>query len=61
MTKRNQINVSLDSEKDKDIIDFLEDAPKSWIIKQALRLYMNQEKVATVPTNTKAEAEEIGF
>lgn len=34
------ISLKLHKEKDKELVDFLDGKPKSWIIKEALKMYM---------------------
>lgn len=41
---KTQINIKLDPIKDQDIIDYLENVPKTWVVKQAIRLLITQEK-----------------
>lgn len=68
------IAIKLDREKDADIIEFLEDAPKTYIIKKALRLFMEADKAvhdrirygintAGVPqeSGNKVSSDEIDF
>lgn len=40
------VNLRLDTEADKDIVDFLEDKPKTFILKLALRQYMSSHRDA---------------
>lgn len=52
-TQKRQINVRLDAAKDQDIIEFLEDRPVTWIVRQALREYM-ANNAAGVPAASEA-------
>lgn len=61
-----QINVKLDKKKEghAEIIEFLEDAPKTWIIIEALKMYINNYKSMQNPKRVSAdtkEADEIPF
>ncbi|GAB6613055.1 MULTISPECIES: hypothetical protein [Bacillus] len=42
MSEYIQTPLRLHKEKDKDIIEFLEEKPKNWIMKEALRMYAKQ-------------------
>jgi 5-methylcytosine-specific restriction endonuclease McrBC regulatory subunit McrC len=51
------ISFKLDESKDADIIAFLEDKPKTYLIKTALRLLMEKEKnsgIAAAQPQTEA-------
>ncbi|MEV2910537.1 hypothetical protein API480_23 [Paenibacillus phage vB_PlaP_API480] len=37
------ITFNIDKDKDKDLVEMLDDAPKTWIIKRALRMYKKLE------------------
>jgi hypothetical protein len=43
------IYIKLDPEKDKDIIEFIEGKPKTFIVKEALRHYMKIYQAMTKP------------
>ncbi|MDA1760399.1 hypothetical protein ACQKN7_28930 [Bacillus cereus] len=42
MSEHIQTPLRLHKEKDKDIIEFLAEKPKNWIMKEALRMYAKQ-------------------
>lgn len=52
------INIKLNPEKDKDIIEFMKDRPKTWIIKTALREYMQREKESSKPSKPSKKLDE---
>lgn len=49
------LNVKLYEEDDSDIINFLEDKPKAYFVKRALRVYMNVFEKGTPGKETKEE------
>jgi len=61
------LNLKLDREKDADIIEFLEDKPNAYIVRLALRRFMNDSrdvlsdtpKARTEKENTEVEASDI--
>lgn len=56
------LSVRLNTEKDKDIIDFLSDKPKGYIVRLALRRFMNDsgDALDETPTVKKKENNEGG-
>ena len=46
------ISLKLHKEKDRELVDFLDKKPKTWIIKEALKMYMNVQSQVT-PTGQK--------
>lgn len=51
------LNMKLNPVKDKDIIDYMKDKPKTWLIKTALREYMEREM--SEKQTKKADASEL--
>lgn len=58
-TQKPQINVKLDPVKDHDIITFLEDQPRSWTVRQALREYMANLNIVIPAAAESPKKEEI--
>jgi hypothetical protein len=44
MAAHEPLNLKLDKEKDADIIEFLQDKPKSYLVKLAIRRFMNDSR-----------------
>lgn len=56
MKSYSPLSVKLDTEADQDIIEFLRDKPKSFVVKTALRRYMKEsgEHLEAGPVQTQA-------
>lgn len=52
------LNLKLDRQADKDIIDFLEDKPNAYIVRLALRRFMNDSRDVLSDTPTDRSSEE---
>ncbi len=52
------LNVKLNPETDKDIIDFMKDKPRTLIIKTAIREYMSKTEESSTTTK-KADPDEL--
>lgn len=68
MAEKVSINIKLDEQKDADLVEFLEDKPNTFIIKEALKMYMrnylSMDKPSivenTVSDNVKAKLGKLG-
>lgn len=64
MNTKVQVSIVLDPEKDADLIDYLKDAPKTWIMKRALRKYKEFEETpygTQAELNAHSEGDDLGF